>query len=93
MLQQILFIIALVIDGGYAGMWLRRFEMSGFELWFPFGLLLSYAYSPLIGFLAAFSMLMITWALFPYGLHHAAITSASFGFIFVIGNLFFPVKS
>ncbi|HIK00748.1 TPA: hypothetical protein H1016_04365 [archaeon] len=90
---QILFLIGITIGGGYLGMWLRRFEMSGFELWFPIGLLVSYAINPLIGFIVAFSILVITWALFPYGLHHLAITAASFGIMFYIAKLYFPVTA
>jgi len=87
--QQILFLIGITLGGGYLGMWLRRFEMSGFELWFPVGLIVSYAINPLAGFLVAFSMLTITWALFPYGLHHLAITAASFGAMFFIAKIYF----
>lgn len=88
---QILFLIAAVIGGGYLGMWLRRFEMSGFELWFPLGMIISYAISPLVGFIVAFSMMAITWALFPYGVHNLAITAVSFGAIYFIGKIYFPI--
>ena len=90
---QIAFLIAIVLGGGYLGMWLRRFEMSGFELWFPIGLLVSYAISPLIGFIVGLAMLVITWALHPYGLHHLAITAASFGGMFYIAKVYFPVTA
>ena len=74
-------------------MWLRRYDMSGFEMWFPIGLLISYAISPLAGFAIAVIMLVITWALHPYGLHHLAITAAGFGGTFYIATIFFPITA
>ena len=92
-IQQIVFLVALIFGGGYLGYWFRRFEMSGFELWFPMGLIISYAYGPLTGFAIAFSIMFITWMLFPYGLHHLAISAASFGVMFFVAVHFFPVTA
>ncbi len=91
--QQILFLIAVTAGGGYLGMWLRRFEMSGFELWFPLGLITGYAINPVAGFIVAFAMITITWALHPYGLHHLAISVASFGAMFFIAKIYFPATA
>ncbi len=90
---QILFLIGVVVGGGYVGMWLRRYDISGLELWFPIGLIVSYATSPLMGFIVGFSILGITWALHPYGIHHMAISAASFGIVFYIATIFFPVNA
>ncbi len=92
-LQQTIFLFALVAGGGYLGYWFRRFDMSGFELWFPMGLVVSYAYGPLGGFFVGASIMLITWALFPYGLHHMAISMASMGGVFVIAAHFFPMTA
>lgn len=91
--QEILFLIGITLGAGYLGMWFRRFEMSGLELWFPIGLLVSYAINPLAGFAVAFLILTMTWALHPYGLHHLAITAASFAGSFYLAPILFPATA
>lgn len=92
-IQQTIFLFAVVAGGGYLGYWFRRFDMSGFELWFPMGLIASYAYGPLGGFFVGASIMLITWALFPYGLHHMVISMTSMGVMFFIAAYFFPVTA
>jgi len=76
MFAQVLFLIAMVFIGGFIEFWARRFEMQGISVWMPLGLLVTYAYSPLWGFLFAFSILVISFVLFPYELHGLFIMGA-----------------
>ena len=88
---QILFLIAAVAGSGYFGMWARRYDISGVEMWFPLGLLVSYAINPFAGLVVGAAIITITWALHPYGLHHLAISTASFGGTFYLAAYFFPI--
>ena len=88
---QILFLVGITIAAGYAGIWFRRAELSGLELWLPIGLIISYAINPLVGFAVAFSIMIITWTLQPYGLHHLAISAAFMGGAFYFAPILFPV--
>ena len=91
--QEILFLIGITLSAGYFGMWFRRYEMSGLEMWFPIGLLVSYAINPVAGFIVAFTILTMTWFLYPYGLHHLAITAASFAGSFYLAAVLCPVTA
>ena len=87
---QILFLAGIILAAGYAGMWFRRAELSGLELWFPLGLIISYAINPLAGFAVAFSIMILTWLLQPYGLHNLAISAAFMAGAFFIVPIIFP---
>ncbi|MFH1424832.1 MAG: hypothetical protein ABIG20_04115 [archaeon] len=79
MFYQLLALIGLVMIGGFLEFWMRRFEMQGVGIWLSFGLILTYAFGPLWGFLFAISILIISFVLFPYeiqGLFIMGITLA-----------------
>jgi len=89
-LQQILILLGIVAGGSFLSFWARRFDMSGFEIWLPFSILIAYAVSPLAGLLVAISILAISWALFPYQLHYIVIMIACLAAtLYSIG--FFPL--
>jgi hypothetical protein len=91
MFTQVITLIGIVILGSFISIGARRADLQGIELWLPFGLLISYAYSPLWGFLIAFLMLLISWIVFPYGVQYLALTSAFLIPTFAITN-FFPIS-
>ncbi|HIK01751.1 TPA: hypothetical protein H1008_01420 [archaeon] len=90
MFTQAVTLFGLIILGAFISIGARRADLQGIELWLPFGLLVSYAYSPLWGFLIAFLMLLISWIIFPYGLQYLALTSVFLIPAFAITK-FFPV--
>jgi hypothetical protein len=76
---QILILLGIVAGGSFLSFWARRFDMSGFEIWLPISILLAYAVSPMAGVIVAVSILIISWALFPYQLHYIVIMAACLG--------------
>ena len=93
MFAQVLFLIAMVFIGGFIEFWARRFEIQGIGVWLPLGLLVSYVYSPLWGFLFAFAIVVISFALFPYELHGLFIMGACIAATFFATSLFTITKS
>ncbi len=88
---QILFLIAITAIAGAAGGFFRLFDLSGLELWFPLGLIISYAINPLAGIAVAISMMLISWLLLPYAAHLLAISAATGIGVFLFAVKFLPV--
>ena len=88
MLLQILTLLALIAAGTFLSYWMRRVEMSGFELWLPFGLLFSIAISPMAGILFALSILIASWFLFPYHPQWIAVMGVCLGITFYLTTFF-----
>ncbi len=88
MLPQILAMVGLVAAGSFLSYWMRRVDMSGFELWLPFGLLIAVAISPLAGFLFAMAIIVASWFLFPFHPQWVAIMGACLAVTFYGTNFF-----
>jgi hypothetical protein len=92
MITQQLFLIGMILIGGYVGMWFRRFEMSGLEMYLTFGLLTAYAISPFWGVVVGSSMMMISLVLYPRGLERFWIPIVVMAATFYLGVRFFPIN-
>lgn len=75
-LQQILVLLGIIVGGTGLSYWARRFDMSGFEIWLPFSIIIAYAISPSVGIMVAIITIIASWALFPYQLHYIVIMAA-----------------
>ena len=75
MFLQLFFLTALIPACIFLSYWSRRANLQGFELWLPFSIILSFAISPLAGFVFAVLVLVGSWLVFPFEFQYMAIMS------------------
>ena len=88
MIFQILALLGLILIGGFLEFWMRRFEMQGIGIWLSFGLMITYVYGPLWGFLFAFPIVFISFVLFPFELQGLFIMGACMAGLFYAAGFF-----
>lgn len=93
MTTQQLFLVGMILIGGYIGMRFRKMEISGLSFYLFFGIITTYAYSPFWGTVVGSAMMLISLLLFPRGLEKFWIPIVCMGVSFYFGAAYLPVSA
>ena|GEM_PF-1872640 len=91
MITQQLFIVAMVMIGGYLGMRFRKMDISGLEFYLAFGILATYAYSPFWGAVVGSAMMLVALVLYPRGIERFWIPVVCMAATFYLGARYLPM--